>query len=315
MLSPCHEIPVVFLAGEPWLLSALAQKLLGKALPGALVRDDSTVRFGNAREIRPDLVFTATDCAEWVALEVQLRPDPRKVHGWPVLVSVLQYEHDTMGDLVILTSSRHVARWARGTCRSLGRLGTRQRVRPTVLWVSSGKVHRLLDPANPRLAFFAAWAMRKRYSPRAQRVVQEALRITDLLPEPLRRSQKQAIFGVLNQRLRSKLKENTMAIDESKLPPLPDWYVELERKRKAREEAWEQVRGELKGRREALFTIFKVRGLTPLPKQQAQIHNCLDAPTLDRWIARAVDASSVKDVLGSKPLRGRRPLAAGAQPS
>jgi hypothetical protein len=242
-------------------------------------------------------------------LEVQLRPDPRKVHGWPVLVSILQSEHKTMGDLVILTSSRSVARWARGACHAAGRLGTRQWMLPAVLWVSHSKVDRLLDPRNPRLAFFAAWAMRNRYGPRAQQVVQAALRITDLLPERLRLSQTRAIFGVLNRRLRSTLKENTMAIDESKLPPLPDWYVQLERKLEARGEA----KGELKAKRAALLAIFKARGLTPAPEEKAQLLQCADAATLDQWIVRAIDSSSVKDALGLKPVRSRKPPAAGAQ--
>jgi hypothetical protein len=300
VLSPPHQIVILVLAGEPFLLSMLAGKLLAKDFPEVLHQVDSTVRFGAAGEVRPDLLFTILDDAQWVALEVQLWLDPQKTCRWPLLMGVLIGEYGTVGDLVILTPNRAVAQWAARTCDGEGLLGTVHRIVPTVLWVSEDKLDCLLDEACPRLAFFAAWAMHDRHGPRAESVVRKALRITELLPEPLRTTQTQAILGVLNERLLLKVKEKPMGLNVDPFPETPwlrQWRLELEAAGVVRGLA----EGKVEGKREALFTILKARGMNASPREQAQILQCSDLVTLNQWIAGAACASSVKAALASVP--------------
>jgi hypothetical protein len=286
MPSLAHQIAVILLAEDPFLLSLLAEKLLGKARSEALDRVDSTVQFGKAREIR------------------QLRLDRRKARRWPVLVGILLNEHDAMGDLLILTPYRHVAQWASNACREAGPLGTQNRMMPAVLCISDDKVDSLLDEACPRLAFFAAWAMHKRYGPRAQAVVEKALRITNTLPRSLRTEQTHAIFDVLNKRLLSKLKEKPMPQRLSKIPEsafLNQWWSELQAIGESIGEARGEVRGKAEGKREDLLMIFDARGLRLSVKEKARILECTDIPTLDLWLADALRASSVKATLARAP--------------
>lgn len=204
-----------------------------------------------------------------------------------------------MGDLVVLTPSRSVARWARNVCLEVGPHGTRNRMLPINLWVSDKKVHCLLNEAYPRLAFFAAWAMHDRYGPRAQRVVEKALRITNLLPDGLRQRQAHAIFDVLNKRLRAEMKETPMLLN-TKIPESPflnQWLAELRVIAQAQAEA--EI--EAKTRRDALLTIFQARGLTVSPREKNRILKCADPATLHHWLAAAVHAPSVKQALASTP--------------
>ena len=59
--------------------------------------------------------------------------------------------------------------------------------------------------------------------------------------------------------------------------------------------------GKTEGKCEALFTVLAARGMTPSTEEREVITACTDATVLDRWIARAVTASAVAEVLGPSP--------------
>src|SRR5579863_611015 len=73
MPSPAHEIAVGRLVRDPSLLPALAKKLLRKRLRAKLRPVDSTVRFLDPAEVRPDLLLAGGRRGPWDAIEVQLR--------------------------------------------------------------------------------------------------------------------------------------------------------------------------------------------------------------------------------------------------
>ena len=79
-------------------------------------------------------MLTAPDLP-WVALEVQHDIDEVKRRRWPLVAGVLLDEHKAMGELVVLTTQRRVARWAARAVRWVGRLGTRLSLTPLVLRV------------------------------------------------------------------------------------------------------------------------------------------------------------------------------------
>lgn len=57
------------------------------------------------------------------------------------------------------------------------------------------------------------------------------------------------------------------------------------------------VKGEAKGRAEALLTVLQVRGIALDASSRERIVGCTDPEQLQRWIGRAVTASSLRDVL------------------
>ena len=176
MPSAAHEIAVARLSRDPSLLSLLAQKL-GKPPPARLRPVDSTVRFVDPAEVRPDIILASGKRGPWDAIEVQQRRDPRKARRWGLLVSALNDQRRCMGDLWVLTASKRTAAWAGGACDAVGPSGTRLRVEPIVLLLGAKEVEALLDDGRPSLAFFAAWAVAHRHGPKAVQVVVRALEI------------------------------------------------------------------------------------------------------------------------------------------
>jgi predicted transposase/invertase (TIGR01784 family) len=58
-----------------------------------------------------------------------------------------------------------------------------------------------------------------------------------------------------------------------------------------------KTEGETSGRIAALLAVLMARGLSVSAEARARIEACKDVITLDRWIARAVTAASIEDVL------------------
>jgi len=81
-------------------------------------------------------------------VEVQNRPDETKARSWHLAASVLLQRHG-MGDLVVITASRAVARWAAAVVRHRGELGTVMGIRPVIIHLSREQITALLDPAAP----------------------------------------------------------------------------------------------------------------------------------------------------------------------
>jgi hypothetical protein len=209
-----------------------------------------------------------------------------------------------MGDLWVLTARRSVARWARLACRATGPAGTALQIVPIVLLLTDEQAAGLLDERHPKLAFFAAWAMQNRRGPRAEQVVERALELTRKLPKALRRRQKKDILAVLDERLLTTLKEKIMTATRDLESP---WYRELRLELEAI--------GQVEGKRDALLTILKTRGLLrrSAAASREQIRACSDPATLDRWISRASTASSLEEALA--PARPRRTTPAGVKPT
>src|SRR5262245_34012423 len=106
-----HELAVVALQEDPTLLELLARRLAGVSFRGLRANRASVLRFANPSEVRPDIVFTA-EGTPWVVTEVQNKIDGDKPRAWALGLSILFHKHKAWGDLVILTASPSVARWA-----------------------------------------------------------------------------------------------------------------------------------------------------------------------------------------------------------
>jgi hypothetical protein len=300
MPSRRHEVLVVMLREQPELLAALVQKLTGHTLSPGLSPVDSTVRFVKTAEVRPDLVLAGEK--DWAIVEVQDSVDPEKQRRWLLAVGVLFDQRRTLGDVFVITARKSVAAWARTAAHVRTASGTRLELTPVVLHVGPETIDDLLTEQMPSLAVIAAWAISHRHGPEALRVVERAVEVTKALPADLQMAQRNAILGVLDERMTAWLKE--MRMDPAKIPMSPS-ARQLIALLDEREDA-AAARGLARGKREALVALIGARGLALTAKQQKTIEGCEDPAQLDRWIVKAATATSVAEVLAAAaPARTR----------
>jgi len=300
MPTAAHESAVSKLRAHPALLSKLVRKVFHAALDPQLKPIDATLRFANPQEVRPDLVFLSRR-PRWLIVELQNSTDPAKRRRWLLAASMLFNDHGEMGDVLVITASRHVARWAARVATAQGALGTGLELRPKVLLLAGRTLQALLDPRHPELSFFAAWAMQHRHGPQARVIVRRAIKLTGKLRRSLRHKQMRAILNVLNRRMVTFAHEVLMDPDETKESP---WF------RKFRLEL--EAKGEARGKQQALLVLLSTRALPVSSSQRKQIAACTDPDVLDTWVRRATSADSVAEVLA--PV-ARSPRRATAKPA
>ncbi|KYG00631.1 hypothetical protein BE20_55035 [Sorangium cellulosum] len=299
------------------MLGALVSKLTGVKLPRSLKPADATLRFVKPAELRLDLVLQGGR-RRWVLVELQRGVDPAKRRRWPLAASLLFSQTGAMGDVIVITARRAVARWAERVACVRTRLGTELQLRPVVLHLGADESKALLDERHPELALFAAWAMQHRHGPGARAVVERAFELTERLPRALRRAQQRAILSVLSERMLELLREASMNPD--KIPETPAarklrLFLEAQGRKKGRAEgeakgraegrAEGEAKGRAEGRQDALLTLLRARGLSPSQDDEARIRACADAAKLDRWIAQAATATTVREALGTRTQSAR----------
>lgn len=297
-----HEILIMALRDRPALLSELMSRATGAPPCGPLVVADSTLRFARSIELRPDLVFRGRH-PRWILFELQNRIDERKRRSWLLAAGLLCFQENAMGEVVVLTSSRRVAAWARRIGRQRGDFGTRFELRPIVVLLAGAQIEALLDPEHPELALFAAWAMRDRRGPEARRVIKRAVDLTERLPRRLRGAQERAILAVLSEPMLAFLKE--MAMDVDKIPQSPALKRFL-RQMEAIGKAKGKAEGKAEGLQQGLLAIFSARELSLSARDRARINACADVVELERWLARAVTAASVREAIGEASAKKAR---------
>ncbi|WP_437487662.1 hypothetical protein WME75_07280 [Sorangium sp. So ce1014] len=111
---------------------------------------------------------------------------------------------------------------------------------------------------------------------------------------------------MLSEKMLELLREASMNPD--KIPETPAarklrLFLEAQGRKKGRAEG--RAEGEAKGRQEALLTLLRARGLSPSQDDEARIRACTDAAKLDRWIAQAATATTVREALGTKTRAAR----------
>ena len=299
-----HEVVLLAIRDKPELFAEVFRRIAGIDMPGPIEVIDSNVRFAASLETRPDLIVrTPGASSRWMIIELQNRKDVDKCRSWLLAASVL-LQRDGMGDVVVITSSRRVAAWAKAAAHHRGERGTSLGLTPVILLLTRDRVDTLLDPTRPELAIFAVWAVCRGHGPEARRVATRAIELSEELPVPLREAQERAILAMLSQRLLASLKE--MAMDVDKIPETKAsraFRLFFEERDEARGEA----RGEAKGKREGLLVVLAARGLSPTTAERATIDALTDLVVLDRCIQAAVTADSVRAALaGAATVRHRR---------
>ncbi len=295
-----HEVLIATLREQPSLLGTLVHILTGRTLATGLEPVDSTVRFVKVAEVRPDLLLAQGP--RWTLVEVQNAPDPDKRRRWLLAAGVLLDQTGVLGDVIVITAKRSVARWARTVAHVATPLGTRLELTPVVLYVSPETCERLLSEAQPELALIATWAVSHRHGPAAQRVVERAIEVTDKLPAALQEAQRDAIFTLLSERMMAWLKETMMTPER-----IPMSAAALKFKAAIQAD----------GKHRAILLVIGARGLVVTAEEQATIEGCADPATLDGWIVKAATAGSVAEVLApeTKPRATRSPARPAKRPA
>jgi hypothetical protein len=72
---------------------------------------------------------------------------------------------------------------------------------------------------------------------------------------------------------------------------------EIQQVRELAEAKWAE--GEASGKSAAILAFLAARGISVSDETRAHIEACVDAPTLDRWIARAATAASAEEVIAA----------------
>ena len=290
-----HETMILLLREHPEWLRALVEVVARRTLPQSLTLTDSAIRVVDPAEVRLDLVFTSADGKSWVLVEVQLDEDAVKARKWPLAVAALWNERGVPGDLLVITADRAVAAWALTVGHMDGPSGTSLAVRPVVVQLTGDVAESLLDPAQPELAFFAAWTVHDRYGPEAQAIVERATDLIETLPdEALRRALIRRILGMLHEKLLTIIRE-VSSMDSQKIPVSPALqrlFEEFESMDGERREARGVARGEAK----VLLKILAARKIHVDDAMRARILACTDTATLERWAEQAANATSIEQV-------------------
>ena len=253
-----HDVLVATLREQPSLLGALVHALTGRTLPPELEPVDSTVRFVKSAEVRPDLLLAQGQ--RWALVEVQNAPDPDKQRRWLLAAGVLLDQTGALGDVIVITARRAVARWARTVAHVSTPLGTRLELTPVVLHVSPETCERLLTEAQPELALIATWAVAHRHGPAARKVVERAIEVTEKMPTELQEAQRDAILTLLSERMIAWLKETMMGLEKI---PMSTGRAEVQ--------GGDARHGRAEGKREALLFLLGARGLRVTEEERATI--------------------------------------------
>jgi hypothetical protein len=279
MPSDSHEQVLDRIQSQPELLTLLVQRLCRRQLPARLRPTRSALR--QHKSLAPDLMLRSR--RDWALLELQLKMDPEKWHRWGLMLALMADEHRRPGDLVVLTRSAAVARWAGSVACWRSPAGTGLKAEPLVVLLDERGARRLLATRRPELAYFASWAVRDRRGPRALQVVEGALEVCTLLPAGQRAQAQADIVQGLGEPLTQAIKELLMRKHTAKPNKA---YQELKAALEAR------------ARAESVLTVLRARGLRVPSTVSKRVLACSDPARLDRWLQRAVVVSSASELLG-----------------
>ncbi len=217
-----------------------------------------------------------------VLVEIQLRVAEGKLRSWPLYQAAARAQYGCDACVLVVALRESVARWAR-TPIPLGPGGS---VFRAIVFGPSDVPHRF-EHATPELSLLSALAHGKR-----DPATLEAA-ITAIAPlEDAQRSR--AYFDLLRYHVKGALDralERLMATTEHK------YLSDFARKYYDEGEAKGKAEGEARGKASALLQILAARGLEVPDDARARVLACLDLAQLDAWLARALTARSVAEVI------------------
>jgi len=258
--------------------------------------EDSALRKSLTVDVTPDLILCTPAShvmRRWVVIEVQRQQDAKKARRWPLTMAIMGDRYGPNGELIVITASASVARWARRV--AMHKKGaTRWGVVPTVLLLGPAEAEMILAKGPPEMAVFAAWVTQGRKGPRALDLARRALMRSDAVTdERLRRATQEGILSVLHPSVMEQVRRAAM-IDINQLPKNPAlerWKADLR--------AEGAVEGEARGEARLLVRILRRRGFVVSPDAEARVLATTDLARIERWADRALDAASLDAVFAN----------------
>jgi hypothetical protein len=281
-----HEILVDLFRNRPSLAAEILAEVLGVALPpyteARLASADLTEI--QPAEYRADLVVVLLDGdlpVKVVIVEVQLAVDPRKRLSWPAYVTVARANHGCPADLLVVAPDPAIAGW----CAEPIEIGVSGFVlRPPVLRRSAVPI--VTDPREaarrPELGVLSAMA----HGQNEQGVTIATAVLTAIrgLDDDRVRLYYDLVYNSLNEAARRALEAMMKGYE---------YQSDFARKYVAQGRA----EGRTEERARAVLTVLRARGFAVPDAMIERILAERDPERLERWLEKAVVASSVNAVL------------------
>jgi hypothetical protein len=301
MPSMLHESLLQLFRNRPTLAAELLRDTLGVPIPPfteARVEEADLTQV-LPTEYRADLVVILRHGAPvfGIVVEAQLAPDDDKPFTWPHYGMALRAKLRCPVCVLVITHDPKVAEWASQ------RIDTGQPGVPFFPVVLGPRaVPRVTTPAEaeraPELAVLSVLAHGR--EERGLEMALATLTATSGLDEERAMFYLDLVRGALNDSARRAL-ESMMSTGNYQLQDPESARKLLDFTRRLREEGKVEgkAEGEAKGKAEALLHILATRGLAVSDSDRDRILSCTDLATLDRWIDRAIRASTMSDVMRS----------------
>lgn len=274
MKATAREILVRLLRERPELIPSFLQRAAGVELEGALTL---------AAYEQADLLLVGGS-PRFVLIEVLDERDDARRARWPQLITELAARYGAPGELLVLTASGKLARWAHRAVTQRGPLGTTLRLRPLVALVGLDLAEELLSDEHPEHAVFSAWATHHKHGPRSLHIARRALLLADRVDEPYRALHQQATLRVLPLSTLMDLISMT-----------PDDLPESEAFAQFKQTLFTEAAAH--GRAGALLRFLSLRGVALSDEQKEHIERCRDLSVVDAWVERVFAASTTGEML------------------
>ena len=281
-----HDVLVDIFRSRPSLAAEILAEVLGIALPS----------YGEARlasidlteiapvEYRADAVVELLDrdiAVRVIIVEVQLSVDPRKRGSWPAYVGVAHARHRSPVDLLVIAPDPAVARW----CAEPIPLGPPGFVlTPLVLRREAVPVMTDAAEVARRLELGMLSVIAHGATPHGATIASALLPAIAGLDEGRAKFYLDLLLGSVNdatrRALEAKMKGYVYQSDFAKK------YL-----------AQGRAEGEAKGEARALLAALRARGLPVTETARERIQAETDPDRLERWVERAIVATSVAEVL------------------
>lgn len=282
MPSMAHEVLVDLFKNRPALAAEILDEVLGVPLPAYSEAHIASVDLTQIQpaEYRADAVVAlrdGQDTVRVVIVEVQLAPDPGKRLSWPVYVTVSRTVHGCPATLLVVAPDPAVAGW----CGEPIETGTPGFVlRPPVLHYTAVPAVTDTEEAARRPELGVLSAMAHGASEQGATVAAAVLPAVQRLDEDRAKLYTDLVYTSMNDAARRAL--------EAKMIKGYEYQSDFAKKYVAQGRTEEKARD--------ILTILQVRGVTVPDDIRERILAQQDLERLDRWLKRAVSASSAASI-------------------
>ncbi len=279
MPSMAHEILVDLFKSRPAMAAELLVEALGVSVPAYTEARLASV---DLTEVKPAIysadvvcLLLRDECPVLVLIvEVQLQKDEEKPFVWPSYLCNGRKQHRCQSNLLVVAPNPRVADW----CAKPIEVGPSGFVlHPLVLRREAIPLVTNAEEAARRVELAVLSAMAHGESDQGASIAAAILPAIDRLDEERARFYYDLVYNSLNEAARRALEEMMKGYE---------YQSDFAKKYVAQ------------GRAEALLSVLRVRGLVASAAERERILREGDSSRLERWLERAVVATSVAEVLG-----------------